>query len=208
MNVVKCTAKTKEEALNQVLAKLNASESEIVYSYEEIKGGLFKGTTYECSGFLKLDVLTDAEEYLKNIIKGMGVDCNLEVSMKENTTTIKIYSSNNPVIIGKNGQNLEALTTIVRQYIKNICNNGPRIVLDVEDYKERQVKRLERLAKNLARDVVRTKADVEMDSMNSYDRRIVHNVLTDFRGVTTESVGEEPNRRVVIKYSGEEKASK
>lgn len=201
MNVVKCTAKTKEEALNQVLAKLNASESEIVYSYEEIKGGLFKGTTYECSGFLKLDVLTDAEEYLKNIIKGMGVDCNLEVSTKENTTTIKIYSSNNPVIIGKNGQNLEALTTIVRQYIKNICNNGPRIVLDVEDYKDRQVKRLERLAKNLARDVVRTKTDVEMDSMNSYDRRIVHNVLTDFKGVTTESVGEEPNRRVVIKYS-------
>lgn len=203
MNVVKCTAKTKEEALNQVLAKLNASESEIVYSYEEVKGGLFKGTTYECSGFLKLDVLADAEEFLKNTIKGMGVECNLEVSTKENTTTIKIYSSNNPVIIGKNGQNLEALTSIVRQYIKNICNNGPRIVLDVEDYKDRQVKRLERLAKNLARDVVRTKADVEMDSMNSYDRRIVHNVLTDFKGVTTESVGEEPNRRVVIKYSGE-----
>lgn len=203
MNVVKCTAKTKEEALNQVLAKLNASESEIVYSYEEVKGGLFKGTTYECSGFLKLDILADAEEYLKSIIKGMGVDCNIEVSTKENTTTLKIYSSNNPVIIGKNGQNLEALTTIVRQYIKNITNNGPRIVLDVEDYKDRQVKRLERLAKNLARDVVRTKTDVEMDSMNSYDRRIVHNVLTDFRGVTTESVGEEPNRRVVIKYSGE-----
>lgn len=201
MNVVKCTAKTKEEALNQVLAKLNASESEIVCSYEEVKGGLFKGTTYECSGFLKLDILADAEEYLKSIIKGMGVDCNIEVSTKENTTTLKIYSSNNPVIIGKNGQNLEALTTIVRQYIKNITNNGPRIVLDVEDYKDRQVKRLERLAKNLARDVVRTKTDVEMDSMNSYDRRIVHNVLTDFRGVTTESVGEEPNRRVVIKYS-------
>lgn len=203
MNVVKCTAKTKEEALNQVLAKLNASESEIVYSYEEVKGGLFKGTTYECSGFLKLDILADVEEYLKNIIKGMGVDCNIEVSTKENTTTIKIFSSNNPVIIGKNGQNLEALTTIVRQYIKNITNNGPRIVLDVEDYKDRQVKRLERLAKNLARDVVRTKVDAEMDSMNSYDRRIVHNVLTDFKGVTTESVGEEPNRRVVIKYSGE-----
>lgn len=207
MNVVKCTAKTKEEALNQVLAKLNASESEIVYSYEEVKGGLFKGTTYECSGFLKLDILADAEEYLKSIIKGMGVDCNIEVSTKENTTTLKIYSSNNPVIIGKNGQNLEALTTIVRQYIKNITNNGPRIILDVEDYKDRQVKRLERLAKNLARDVVRTKTDVEMDSMNSYDRRIVHNVLTDFRGVTTESVGEEPNRRVVIKYSKEDKAS-
>ena len=137
----------------------------------------------------------------------MDVECNLEVSTKENTTTIKIYSSNNPMIIGKNGQNLEALTIIVRQFIKNICNNGPRIVLDVEDYKDRQNRRLERLAKNLARDVVRTKVDIEMDSMNSYDRRIVHNVLTNFRGVTTESVGEEPNRKVVIRYSKEEKAS-
>ena len=85
----------------------------------------------------------------------------------------------------------------------NISNNGPRIVLDVEDYKDRQNRRLERLAKNLARDVVRSKVDIEMDSMNSYDRRIVHNVLTDFKGVTTESVGEEPNRRVVIKLKND-----
>lgn len=203
MNVVKMQAKNKEEALNKVLAKLNANEMEVIYSFEEIKGGLFKGTVYECSGFLKLDILKDVEEFLKTIVKGMGVDCNIEVTTKENTTTFKIYSSNNPVIIGKNGQNLEALTTIVRQYIKNICNNGPKIVLDVEDYKDRQVKKLERLAKNLARDVVKTKVDVEMDSMNSYDRRIVHNILTDFKGVTTESIGEEPNRRVVIKYNGE-----
>lgn len=203
MNVVKMQDKNKEEALNKVLVKLNANESEVIYNFEEIKGGLFKGIVYECSGFLKLDILKDVEEFLRTIIKGMGVDCNIEVTTKENTTTFKIYSSNNPVIIGKNGQNLDALTTIVRQYIKNICNNGPKIVLDVEDYKDRQIKRLERLAKNLARDVVKTKVDVEMDSMNSYDRRIVHNVLTDFKGVTTESIGEEPNRRVVIKYSGE-----
>lgn len=201
MNVVKMVAKTKEEAKNNVLAKLNASEEEAIYSFEEIKGGLFKGTTYECSGFLKLDLIDAAGDFLKELLTNMGIDASIEISTKENTTTLKIYSSNNPLIIGKNGQNLEALTTIVRQYIKNITANGPRIVLDVEDYKERQIKRLERLAKNLARDVVRTKTDIEMDNMNSYERRVVHNILTDFRGVTTESVGEEPNRHVVIKYN-------
>ena len=103
-------------------------------------------------------------------------------------------------MIGRNGQNLDALTTLVRQSVKNIASDGPRIILDVEDYKDRQLKRLERLAKNLARDVVKTKTDVEMDNMNSYERRIVHNVLSDFKGVKTESVGEEPNRHVVIKY--------
>ena len=57
MNVVKEVAKTKEDALNQVLSKLNANETEVNYSFKEIKGGLFKGTTYECSGFLKLDII-------------------------------------------------------------------------------------------------------------------------------------------------------
>ena len=78
--------------------------------------------------------------------------------------------------------------------------NAPKIILDVEDYKDRQVKRIERLAKNLAREVLKTKVDVEMEAMNSYERRIVHNILTDFKGIKTESVGEEPNRKVVIKY--------
>ncbi len=204
MNVVKVVAKTKEEAINGVLTKLNASEAEVVYKLEEIKGGLFKGSQYECEGYLKLDVLTDLEAYLKGIIEAMGIEVSMEVSTKENTTTFKMYSSNNPIIIGKNGQNLEALTTLARQFVKNLAPvNGPKIVLDVEDYKDRQVKRLERLAKNLARDVLRSKVPVEMGAMNSYERRIVHNVLTDFKGIKTESIGEEPNRRVVIKLDEE-----
>lgn len=200
MNVVKETAKTKEDALTQVLTKLNANQDEVIYNFIEIKGGLFKGTTYECSGFLKLDIMNDAVDYLKNILNGMGIDVNIEVSTKNKVTTIKMYSSKNEVIIGRNGQNLDALTTIVRQFIKNITPNGPRIILDVEDYKDRQLKRIERLAKNIAREVVKTKVDAEMDNMNSYERRAVHNALTNFKGVKTESVGEEPNRHVVIMY--------
>ena len=200
MNVVKEVAKTKDEALNLVLAKLNANEEEVAYSFKEVKGGLFKGVTYECSGFLKTDIITEVQEYLKNILNGMGLEVNFEVNTKDGVTTIKMYTSNNPIVIGKNGANLEALTVIARQFIKNLTSYGPRIILDVEDYKDRQIKKLERLAKNLARDVVRTKVDIEMDNMNSYERRIVHNVLTDFKGVKTESVGEEPNRHVVIKY--------
>lgn len=200
MNVVKETAKTKEDALTQVLTKLNANQDEVIYNFIEIKGGLFKGITYECSGFLKLDIMNDAVDYLKNILNGMGIDVNIEVSTKNEVTTIKMYSSKNEVIIGRNGQNLDALTTIVRQFIKNITPNGPRIILDVEDYKDRQLKRIERLAKNIAREVVKTKVDAEMDNMNSYERRAVHNALTNFKGVKTESVGEEPNRHVVIMY--------
>lgn len=201
MNVVKKSAKTKDEALNLVLKELNANESEVTYEFQEIKGGLFKGITYECSGFLKLDIIADVEEYVKSIINGMGVSVNLEVSTSDNTTTIKLYSPDSSLIIGKNGQNLEALSLLVKQFVKNITFNGPRIILDVEDYREKQIKRLERLAKNLALEVRKSKVDVEMDNMNSYERRIVHNVLTNFKGITTESIGEEPNRHIVIKYN-------
>ncbi len=203
MNVVKEVAKTRDEALNLVLKKLNANEREVIYDFKEIKGGLFKGTVYECSAFLKIDILDDVQEFLKNILNGMGIEVSFEVSTKDNTTTIKMYSSDNPIIIGRNGQNLEALTMVVRQYVKNITYNGPRIVLDVEDYKERQLARIERMAKSLAREVIKTKSDAIMDSMNSYERRVVHNCLTDFKNVKTESVGEEPDRRVVIKYIGD-----
>ena len=201
MNVVCEEAKTKSEALNQVLSKLNAQESEISYYFKETKGGLFKGTIYECYGYLKVDVISEAEKFLKGILDGMGIDANLEVSTKDDMTTFKMYSSNNPVLIGKDGRNLEALSVIVRQFVKNLTSkNEFKIMLDVEDYKDRRVKNLERLAKNLAREVRNTKQDVEMDNMNSYERRVVHNVLTGFKNVKTESVGEEPNRHVVIKY--------
>ena len=68
-----------------------------------------------------------------------------------------------------------------------------------EAYKEKIAKSIERLAKNTAREVAKTKIPVALDNMTSYERRLVHNILTDFKGVKTESEGEEPNRHVVIK---------
>ena len=67
-------------------------------------------------------------------------------------------------------------------------------------YKENQEKRIERLAKKLAREVVKTKMEIKMENMNSYERRIVHNILSNNKKVSTISEGEEPNRHVVIKY--------
>ena len=64
---------------------------------------------------------------------------------------------------------------------------------------KKRVKNIEYLAKKTAREVAKTKVEATMDSMNSYERRIVHSVLADDKYVYTESIGEEPNRCVVIK---------
>ena len=75
----------------------------------------------------------------------------------------------------------------------------PKIVLDVENYKEKRIANLERLAIKMAKEVRQTKNDVILEDMNSYERRIIHNKLANFKGVSTVSEGEEPHRHIVIK---------
>ena len=74
-----------------------------------------------------------------------------------------------------------------------------KIILDIENYKEKKVSHLERTVKQIAREVAKIKVEAKLDRMNSYERRIVHNCLSKNKYVYTESIGEEPNRCVVIK---------
>lgn len=195
------TAKTLEEALDQAKTSLNLKDEDFVYSYEEIKGKLFKSGSYNLSVYTLTDICDFLKDYLKKLTKDMGIEVNFESKIREKTIEITMISDNNPILIGRNGQTLKALECILMQVVNKETSKHLRVVLDVEGYKEKQIKRLERLAINLAKECVRTKTDVHMDSMNAYERRIVHNKLTDFKGVKTESIGEEPNRHLVIKYN-------
>jgi len=194
------TAKTLEEALEEAKSKLSLEEDNYVYNYEETKGKLFKAGSFNVKVYLLNDICEYLKDYLKKLISDMGIDVNFETKIREKTIEIKMISDNNPILIGRNGQTLKALECILMQVVNKETSKHVRIMLDVECYKEKQVRRLERLAINLAKDCVRTKTDVHMDSMNAYERRIVHNKLTNFKGVKTESIGEEPNRHLVIKY--------
>ena len=129
----------------------------------------------------------------------MGLDVSFESKIREKQITIKMYSDNNSILIGKSGQTLQALTTVLKQIVYNETKQYPYLILDVEYYKEKQVKYLERLAKNIAREVAQTKNEVALENMNSYERRVIHNILTDNKKVYTISEGEEPNRHVIIK---------
>ena len=114
-----------------------------------------------------------------------------------------MFSDHNAVLIGKNGRTIESLQTIIRQIVHNETKEFIGIILDVENYKDKRIKNLEYLAKKVAREVKETKVETKLDSMNSYERRIVHSTLSDNKYVYTESVGEEPNRCVVIKPKAE-----
>ena len=192
--------KNKEEVLNKALAELNASEEEVYYDVkEETSGGLFKSKKYVITVALKEDVAEYIKAYLKEVTNLMGIEVEFETQKREKYIKVNMISDNSSILIGKNGRTMSSLQDLLRQSIKSKINARVNIILDTNDYKEKQQKNIERLAVKLAKDVVKTGVEVKMDRMNSFERRLVHNRLTNFKGVTTISEGEEPNRCVVIK---------
>ena len=192
--------KTKEEAINTAKIELQeVEENLIILEKEEVKGGLFKSKKIEIEVIEKREVVKFIKDFLIGLLKDLGFAANIEVKTKEEVPNYIIYSDNDALLIGKAGKNLNALSIIVNQALKKEIKVPFKFILDVSDYKENHQKQLEILAKKVAREVATTKVEVQLDSMNSYERRIVHNILTNNKKVYTESVGEEPNRKVVIK---------
>ena len=94
---------------------------------------------------------------------------------------------------------MQALSKIVSQAILKEVGESFKFLIDVNQYKQKHEKSLEYLAKKIAREVKESKVEAKLDSLNSYERRIVHNTLANNKYVYTESIGEEPNRYLMIK---------
>lgn len=191
--------KNEEELILIALKELDVKEDELLYVTKEETSGLLKKKKVILKVVLKSDVLEFSKKFIKDIVSGMGLEINLETKRKENHILIKLHSNNNSILIGKNGKTLNSIQILLRQAIYVNTEIHANIVLDVEDYKEKHQRSIEFLAKKLAKEVSQTGIEIKMDSMNSYERRLVHEVLKDFKGIKTESEGEEPNRFVVIK---------
>lgn len=200
MEIITKEGKDLEILLNEICSDYNVSKDDFYYRYSEKKNGLFgKNSIIELKVILKSELLVFVKEYLEELITNMGLTANFETRLRENVIYIKIFSNNNPILIGKGGNTLKALENLVKQKVNNEFHVYPLINLDVENYRAKQEKRLERLAKTLANEVVKTNVEVHLENMSAYDRRIIHNALTNFKGVITTSVGEEPERHIVIK---------
>ena len=192
------TGKTYEEAVNKAKIDLQELEENLIINTKEEKKTLLSKKT-EIEVIEKREVKDYLKKLIKTILKDMGFDVEIEITVNNNTPTYRLYSTNDALLIGKDGKNLKALTTVVNAIMTKEINSNYRFLIDVSDYKEKNDRKIERIAKKLAREVKMTKVEVKMDSMNSYQRRLVHNILNNNKYVYTESIGEEPNRSVVIK---------
>lgn len=197
INVYKYEGIDEEDCLTKCIEELDT------YACDLFINNIENEEKYTIEVVKKEDIIEYIKSYLKNICKKMNLDLNLEIREEENIFSVTMVSNNNPILIGKDGKNLNSIQQLLRQSLKNITGIDIKVNLDASNYKAKRVKNFEYQIKNIVREVQKTKVDTKLDPMNSYQRRIVHSLLSDFSNVTTESVGEEPNRCVVIKYIGE-----
>ena len=202
MEKYKFEGKVKEDLLTRACEELSCEETDIVYEITEQKAGLLKGKKYIIEIMKVKDIADYGKELILDFLKGLNLTGNVETKIREKQISYKIYTDNNAILIGKRGHILESLQNFIKQSIYTHTDLFINIIIDVENYKEKQVYFLEKKVKRIAREVTLSKIDVKLDPMNSYDRRVIHNALSGFDYIETTSEGEEPNRCVIIKYKG------
>jgi len=217
--VVEKTGKSVNEAVTAALQELNVPESMVkVEILEEGSKGLFgiigskyakvrvsyeeeeaEQEFYEAAD-QEISALEKGEEFLGSILDKMGVEAQVTVTQKDFGLAYDISSEDMAIIIGRRGETLDALQYITSLVVNKGQDEYSRVVLNVENYREKREESLQKLAKRLAEKVVRYRRDITLESMNPYERRIIHATLQNYHNVKTYSIGEEPSRKVVIAY--------
>lgn len=195
MEKLTITAPTKIEAITEAKKKLVETENNLLIKVLKEEDNEVVIEVIE-----KREILNFITNYIKELLKNIGYQSiDIEVTNKETVPTFTIYSENDSLLIGKTGRNLKALQTITINALRKELEEPYKFVINISDYKEQREKSLIKLANNIAREVKETKIDAKLDSMNSYERRIIHNALVNNKYVYTKSEGIEPNRYIVIK---------
>lgn len=195
------SAKTVDEAIELASKDLCINKEDLIYTIEEEKNSLFvKKAVIQVTEFS--DVVEYTEEYLKLIIKSVGIsEIELNTTLEDDIIRINIETNHNPILIGKNGVTLQAINEIVRLVVSSKFKRRYRILLDIAGYKSFKYSKVASIARRVAKEVQKTKVDASLDPMSSDERRMVHNALSNFSNIKTESTGEGRKRAVVIKYS-------
>lgn len=195
--------KNREDLINKITEELNCNENELVILEQFTEGKIFKSQKYNLSVITKAEIKKQLKNFFNELGKLMNVTIESEINITEdNIYNINLVTSNNSILIGKEGKTLDAIQCLLRQISQNDLQKKIKINVDISNYKYEQTKKLEKNIKNIAKEVLKTKVDTSLDPMNSYNRRIVHTIVSEFSDLETESVGEGKERHVVIKYVG------
>ena len=196
------SAKTVELALEEALKTLGATAEEVDYTVvEEPKKGLFGlgACDAKISVVMKETPATRAVEFVENLVKNMGLDAEVVVSEKdEEGVTVAINGEGLGVLIGRRGDVLDSIQYLAT-LAANLNKNGfYRVNVDVQGYREKRSETLRGVARRMSEKVLKYKRSFALEPMNAYERRIIHSECQNIEGVTTRSVGEGADRKIII----------
>ncbi len=146
----------------------------------------------------------DAKMFLGEMLKRIGFDAKLSVRLDGNTIYIDVSGDKMGLLIGKRGDTLDAVQYLTSLYVNKGKGQYIKVSVDTENYRAKREETLVRLARGLQRRVIKEKKDITLEPMSPNERRIIHATLQHDKRITTYSVGEEPNRRLVVAYAKKE----
>ncbi len=199
--IIEKKAKTKEEAIELALAELGVSieEVEIEVIEEGSKGFLGLGGK---DAVVKVSYNPDSEkratDFLNKIFEITKEDVTVDSEIDGEVLKINLSGPDMGIVIGKRGETLDALQHLTSLVVNRGDKSFLKVSLDAENYREKRNVALEELAGKLANKVMRTGRNQTLEPMNAYERRIIHSALQNHETVTTYSIGQGVNRKVVI----------
>ena len=205
MDFIEISAKTLDDAITEASIKLGTTSDNIQYEVIDKGSAGFLGIgskEAKIKVWIKSTPVDDAKDFLNKIFNAMNIEVEILFDTDENYSYIDINLKGDDlgVLIGKRGQTLDSLQSLVSLVVNKNSENYIRVKLDTENYRERRKETLENLAKNIASRVKKTRKVVSLEPMNPYERRIIHSALQNDKYVVTHSEGEEPFRHVVVTY--------
>jgi spoIIIJ-associated protein len=218
MREVERSAASVEEAVEAALDELGVSEQEarIQILQEPRKGILGIGgqeavvrvaVREEPLEGPELEEQADlAEDFLRGLLEVMGLDAEVDSGYVEGIMYVDVFGADDSdamgLLIGRHGQTLDALQEVVRSAVQRTTAERCRVMVDVEDYRKRRRSQLGQRVRSVAAKVRRTGRPERLEPMNPYERKVVHDAVSEVDGVESASEGEDPDRRVVIRRRG------
>ncbi|MEH7347601.1 RNA-binding cell elongation regulator Jag/EloR [Gottfriedia acidiceleris] len=204
MREVTATGQTIEQAVQIALQQLSSTEEDVdITVIEDGKKGFlgFGAKPAKVLVVKKKTLIEKAYDYLLNIVKSLDetADVNFELQgTKEQTFLFTVKGDKVALIIGKRGNTLNALQFLVQTFVNRHSKQLIHVVVDAENYRLKRKESLEILAKKTAQTVLKTRKAVSLEPMPSFERKIIHHILTDMPNISTKSVGQDPHRQLVI----------
>ena len=209
-NSVEISAKTIEEAVRRGIEELKVSREDVIV---EVLEEPVQGVSFLDSKLAKVkltvnkkvseDVLNRTKIKVSKMIKEFFdiTKDQVEYTVTEQNNFVYVQVNGDDInhLVGYNGSVLENLQMLINASLAKSDEEYAKVCLEINGFKEKKAKNIKRLANKMAENAIKFKKNIKLEPMTAYERKIVHNELQNNEYVYTESVGEEPKRRVVIK---------